>query len=106
MRSSEQQREGAAAVPSRPVPPPRSSSVPLWIRRTLIVLFVLVCVEIGMMLIVLPWTSVWAENSFFAAYPHLRMNINHGFFRGVASGFGLLTLWIGVWEAAHFRDHR
>lgn len=81
---------------------PRRDSV--WRRRLGIVLYVIFSVELGIVLVLLPWKDVWTNNSFFASYPGLRLWLNHDFVRGAVSGLGLLNIWIGISEAAHFRD--
>ena len=77
---------------------------PVWRRRLGIVLYVIFSVELGIVLVLLPWKDVWTNNSFFASYPGLRLWLNHDFVRGAVSGLGLLNIWIGISEAAYFRD--
>jgi hypothetical protein len=36
--------------------------------------------------------------------PDLRQFILSGFVRGLASGVGLLDLWLGFWEAIHYHE--
>ena len=57
-----------------------------------------------MLLAILPWTPVWNQNSFLVAYPGLRSVAQNNFVRGIATGLGLIDIWIGIWEAVHYRD--
>ena len=44
-----------------PAKPPRGPH--RWLQRVWLVVFVLFCLEIGILLTVLPWTSLWTSNS-------------------------------------------
>jgi hypothetical protein len=57
-------------------------------------------------LAVLPWTPVWTENNIVIGFPRLRSLLSTGFIRGLATGLGLLDLWIGLSEAVQYRDRR
>jgi hypothetical protein len=37
-------------------------------------------------------------------FPALRAIVASGFARGVATGLGLLNVWIGFWEAIQYRE--
>src|SRR5450432_2002875 len=52
--------------PAAPLPPPAG---PRWFQRLSSVLFVVFCFELGLFLLVYPWTDSWAENYFSAAVP-------------------------------------
>ncbi len=69
------------------------------------VVLVLFCIELGMALVVLPWLSVWTENSLLQRVPEARTILNNFFVRGAFTGLGLIDIWIGVWEAVHYRDN-
>ena len=75
-----------------------------WVHRLSLVIFVIFCIELGMLLCVLPWTRVWTENSLLGAHPSWGAILQDNFVRGVISGLGLIDVWIGVWEAVHYRD--
>ena len=69
------------------------------------VVLVLFCIELGLALTVLPWLNVWTENSLLAGLPQLREFLGNYFVRGAFTGLGLIDIWIGIWEAVHYRDH-
>lgn len=83
---------------------PRHS--PLWLHRFWLVIFVVFCVELGLLLIVLPWTQFWTNNNLLAGLPAVRRLLGHNFVRGLASGLGLVDIWIGIGEAVHYREHQ
>ncbi len=76
----------------------------VWLHRLSLVVFVVFCIELGMLLTILPWTTVWNQNSFLGAHPALKSFVQNNFIRGLATGFGLVDIWIGIWEAVHYRD--
>jgi hypothetical protein len=92
--------------PEQPPQPTRSSRAELWMHRISVFLFVLISAVAGVLLIILPWTPQWTDNSLLISYPVLRAVVSHGFFRGVCSGLGLLDIWIGFWEALHYHEHQ
>jgi hypothetical protein len=74
-----------------------------------VVLFILICFEIGGLLIVLPWHRSWQENSLLyyvtdvLQAPWLSAAIVSGYFRGFVTGIGAVNILIGVWEIVNFR---
>jgi hypothetical protein len=56
------------------------------------------------LLVILPWTPKWTDNPFLLESPLLRQIVSNGFARGIASGLGLLDLWLGFWEAIHYHE--
>jgi len=78
----------------------------IWAHRLLVLLFVFVCAAAGVLLVVLPWTPQWTDNTLLLRYPNLRTIITNGFFRGLCSGLGLLDIWIGFSEAIHYHEDK
>ena len=97
MSGAQQPRESGA-----PASPP--DTPPLWLRRISLITFVMFCVWIGMLLVALPWTRVWTENSLLASPPGLRSFTQNAALRGVVSGLGFLDIWLGIWEALNYRE--
>ena len=99
-----------ASVPGVSVPDPlpvaRSSPsvARLWLRRIGVLLFVFLCATLGVMLIILPWRPEWSDNPLLLPYPTLRAVVASGFARGVATGLGVLNVWIGFWEAIQYQE--
>jgi hypothetical protein len=81
-----------------------TSSQPLWMRRIILVLFVMFCLQMGMMLLFLPWTPPWSSNSWLAQHWTIRSIVTNYFVRGLVSGLGLVDIFIGVWEAVNYRE--
>jgi hypothetical protein len=92
------------AQPASSTTPPQNS-LQLWLHRTSVFLFVLISAVAGVLLVILPWTPEWTDNYLLLSYPWLRTVVSTGFFRGLCSGLGVLDIWIGFWEALHYREH-
>lgn len=87
-----------------PTTAPPVSRFVVWSHRLSLVVLVVFCIELGMLLAILPWTMIWNQNSFLGAYPGLRTFMQNNFVRGIATGLGLVDIWIGIWEAVHYHD--
>ena len=59
---------------------------------------------IGMFLVVIPWTNIWSQNTLVGRNVALRAFLDLGFVRGALSGLGFINVWIGIWEAVHYRE--
>jgi hypothetical protein len=83
----------------------RSSRNPeIWLLRIRSLLLVTVCATFGVLLIILPWTPRWTDNPLLLTSPNMRDFVSSGFVRGLASGLGVLDLWLGFWEAIHYHE--
>ncbi len=73
-----------------------------------VVLYILVCFEIGALLVFLPWHRTWQENNVlfllteWLEWPWLRQWIVSGWARGFVTGLGLINILIGVREIVSF----
>jgi hypothetical protein len=65
------------------------------VRRLVLVTFF---VEVGLLLMVLPWSGFWDRNYFVYAIPALEPLFTSPFFRGAVSGLGLLNLGAALSE--------
>jgi hypothetical protein len=80
------------------------SRTDIWLQRLKLGVEVIFFIELGMLLVVLPWTPLWSENSLLVMHPPLRALVTHGFVKGALTGLGLANIWIGVWDAVHYRE--
>lgn len=87
------------------MPPQHEPKRPsLWMKRLWLVVFVLFCLEVGIILTVLPWTRIWAENSLLLGHPQIHEFLQQNFVRGLVSGLGLIDIWMGIAEAIRYRE--
>ncbi|MGD0974751.1 MAG: hypothetical protein ABR866_11710 [Candidatus Korobacteraceae bacterium] len=75
-----------------------------WVSRIFLVIEVMIWVELGMILVIVPWTRAWSDNGLVLNYPRIREFLSLDFIRGVVTGIGLLDIWVGVWQAIHYKD--
>jgi hypothetical protein len=54
--------------------------------------------EVGFVLIVVPWSTYWDRNFFAQSLPLLQAAITNNFVRGAVSGLGLINVAAGVSE--------
>lgn len=66
-------------------------------RKVIQVVFALFCFEVGLILLLLPWTLLW-DNNYFLSLPVWREFWTNSYVRGGVSGLGLLNLWIAAAE--------
>ena len=104
------QPKAAEVIPIRPSEEAAVNTddppIPVWMQRANIVMKFLICVWLGMVVSVLPWTPAWSDNSLILSLPKLRAILTLDFVKGVISGIGIIDIWIGIWEAVHYRDQR
>ena len=86
-------------------PGPASESprhVRLW-RRIQSIVFILFCLEMGIVLLLFPWSQMWNRNYFFSLAPQWSAVFSSNYLRGAISGVGVVNLWIAVAEAWRLR---
>ena len=65
------------------------------LRRLLLVAFF---PEVGLLLIVLPWSGFWEGNYFGQAWPTIGPWLTNDFIRGAVSGLGVVNVVAGFFE--------
>ncbi len=95
-------QSGGPVLVMPPATPPKRPH--RWLQRLWLVVLVLFCLEIGILLTVLPWTKLWTDNSLLMGFPALKQFFSNNFVRGLVSGLGLIDIWMGVAEAVTYRE--
>ena len=84
--------------------------------RLSVIFYIILCLEIGIVLTVLPWVphgwlglSDWSNNYFLLLAAHkagygVQRLVASGWVRGAVSGIGILNLGMGIWELINFRQ--
>jgi hypothetical protein len=62
--------------------------------------------EVGLLLVVIPWSLFWDHNYFAQAVPAVGMLITNDFVRGAVSGLGLINLYLGLAEIVALMNAR
>jgi hypothetical protein len=65
-------------------------------NRVLRAMLVVLCFEMGALLLYLPWTSFWEQNYFLSHFPVLIPVLLHPSFRGAVSGLGVVDIIIAI----------
>jgi hypothetical protein len=92
--------------PLQPMPAIEELPEPLasdWRRKLGVVLFVMVCFEVGLFLLIFPWMQFWRNNSIAGLAPWMHELWISPYFRGALSGLGVLNLYISIAEVVRFR---
>ncbi len=56
--------------------------------------------EVGLLLVILPWTTFWDRNYLFDLVPSLLPLLHSSYARGAVSGLGLLNVGMGLVEVS------
>jgi hypothetical protein len=56
--------------------------------------------EVGLLLILIPWSTFWDHNYFADSVPVVRDAIRNNYVRGAVSGLGLLNVYAALAELA------
>jgi len=67
------------------------------VRRLLFAAYFL---EVGLLLVILPWTTFWDRNYLFDLVPSVRELLHSSYARGAVSGLGLLNIGLGLAEVS------
>jgi|YelNatPaOPRAMG01_1025707.scaffolds.fasta_scaffold03491_13 hypothetical protein len=74
-----------------------------WYQKVTALLIAALSFEIGLFLIVFPWTEIWGNNYFPAAFPRWRWLWMSPYFRGALSGLGVVNVLVALGEVFALR---
>jgi hypothetical protein len=63
-------------------------------------IFVAYFLEVGLLLVLVPWSAFWERNYFAASFPLLQDILRNNFLRGAVSGLGVVNLLGGFNDLA------
>jgi len=66
------------------------------INRAIRVLFLLIWVELGLVLVLVPWSEIWEANYFLLRYPAVDILARSPYFRGAVSGLGVMNIFLAL----------
>jgi hypothetical protein len=67
------------------------------LKRLLLVAYF---IEVGLLLVLVPWSPFWERNYFLTALPALQDIVRNNYLRGAVSGLGVVNLLMGFNELA------
>lgn len=75
-----------------------------------VIVYILICFEVGVMLLILPWTRYWDDN-FFLYFVTGKLNspglfsfLTSGWVRGAVTGLGIINILAGLRDLFKFRE--
>jgi len=61
-------------------------------------IYVAYFLEVGLLLVLVPWTAFWERNYFAVSYPLFQELLRNNYLRGAVSGLGIVNLLTGFQE--------
>lgn len=71
------------------------------LNRLLHVVLLLIWLELGLVLILVPWSEIWDVNYFLFQYPALGLVLKSSYLRGAVSGLGLINVFLALEAFRH-----
>jgi hypothetical protein len=78
--------------------------------KVTVIVYILICFEVGILLLILPWTQFWEDN-FFLFFITNKLNapwmptfLTSGYVRGAVTGLGVLNILAGLRDIIKFRE--
>ena len=65
-------------------------------NKALRAMLIVLCFEMGALLLYLPWSNFWEQNYFLAHFPSLMLIVLHPSVRGLVSGLGVLDILVAI----------
>ena len=87
------------AFPPSEIPARRGKALQI----TMALLIVIVCLELGLFLIIFPWTDYWTSNYFATFIPKYFWVWDSAYFKGAISGLGVVNLMVCFSEIFRLR---
>jgi hypothetical protein len=75
-----------------------------------VIVYILICFEVGILLLILPWTQYWEENVFLYFItgklnaPWIERFLTSGYMRGAVTGLGVLNILAGMRDIFKFHE--
>jgi hypothetical protein len=87
------------------VPPPVAAPEPRyrWYHKVSALIFIVFAMELGIFLLVFPWSVLWDRNFFASLGPLWLRYWDNSYLRGAVSGLGLLNIYIALTEIFRLR---
>ncbi|HEX5084697.1 MAG TPA: hypothetical protein VFY40_21855 [Blastocatellia bacterium] len=76
-----------------------------------VIVYILICFEVGILLLILPWYSTFWDENFFLYYVTDKLNaewipwlMTSGYAKGIVTGIGVLNILAGLLDVFKFRQ--
>ena len=65
-------------------------------NKALRAMLIVLCIEMGALLVYLPWSNFWEQNYFLSHFPGFMRFALHPSVRGLVSGLGVLDIFVAL----------
>jgi hypothetical protein len=93
-------------TPDSPTPPANKGDKP-WVLKTakaLNIIYIIYSLEVGLVLLWLPWKGIWENNLVLYLFPQIGPVVTSPFFKGAILGLGIDNILIGIYEVIRFKS--
>ena len=70
--------------------------------RLFLLALIVFCLELGLLVVVLPWSPLWERHYLLHRFPELAPWLLNYYLRGALSGLGLVDIGVGLGAAVRF----
>jgi hypothetical protein len=88
---------------TEPMPLPEAPPRYRWYHKVSALIFIVFCLELGMFLVIFPWSDFWDRSLFSTLAPEWRLYWDNAYLRGAVSGLGILNVYISLVEIFRLR---
>ncbi|HUO28341.1 MAG TPA: hypothetical protein VMU80_03915 [Bryobacteraceae bacterium] len=74
-----------------------------WYHKVSALIFIVFCLELGMFLVIFPWSNFWDHSLFSSLFPEWRGYWSNAYLRGAVSGLGVVDVYISLVEIFRLR---
>jgi hypothetical protein len=74
-----------------------------WSQKVSAIVFIAFCLEVGLYLVIVPWTDSWERNYFSNIFATMPEYWNNVYTRGAISGLGAVNLYVSLVEIFRLR---
>ena len=74
-----------------------------WYHKVSALIFIIFCLELGMFLVVFPWSDFWDRSVLPKLVPTWRLYWYNPYLRGAVSGLGIVNVYISLVEIFRLR---
>ncbi len=74
-----------------------------WYHKVTALIFIVFCLELGMFLVIFPWSELWDRNFFSTLAPEWRFYWDNAYLRGAVTGLGIVNVYISLVEIFRLR---
>jgi hypothetical protein len=75
-----------------------------------VIVYILICFEVGILLLILPWYPAFWDENYFLYYVSGKLNsewipwlMTSGYAKGIVTGIGVLNIMAGLFDVFKFR---